>query len=232
VTADVLRQDWPHVLEMIKSKRRVAWMMLQNASVVSLEENVLMLRFPRQGDVKGFTTGQYDEMLKGALQARYGVNLVIRAISGPDSGPGGGGGPRRPAPVAPAAPPRPAPAPTSAPPPPPAPAAAPPGGDSDGVSAVAPATPSAPSGARSRGGDGGGAVAPAESAPAPAHQSGPRQSGSRQPGNDREDFAPFPSDDDFDPDDEDMSAPASAELIGVPLIQRELGAEIIGEYDD
>jgi len=29
-----------------------------------------------------------------------------------------------------------------------------------------------------------------------------------------------------------MAAPASVELIGVPLIQRELGAEIIGEYED
>ncbi|MBO0802717.1 MAG: DNA polymerase III subunit gamma and tau, partial [Nocardiopsaceae bacterium] len=97
VTVDVLRQDWPHVLEMIKSKRRVAWMMLQNASVVSLDEHVLMLRFPRQGDVKGFTTGQYDDMLKKALNARYGVNLVIRAVAGPDSGPGGGQ--RRPGPA-------------------------------------------------------------------------------------------------------------------------------------
>ena len=55
---------------------------------------------------------------------------------------------------------------------------------------------------------------------------------SRQSGNGQADFPPFPSDDDFDPDDEDMSVPVSAELTGMALIQRELGAEIIGEYED
>ena len=177
LTTESLRQDWPHVLEMIKAKRRVAWMMLQNASVVSVEENVLMLRFPRQGDVKGFTAGQYDEMLKKALNARYGVNLMVRAISGPDTGPGDGG-PRRPAP---------------APPPPPAPQADAP-------------WPDAPP------------EEPASSAPA-APQAGPTRAV------ERDDTA-------FDPDDEDMSGPVTAELSGVGLIQRELGGEIIGEYDD
>jgi DNA polymerase-3 subunit gamma/tau len=214
LSADSLRQDWPHVLELIKVKRRVAWMMLQNASVVSLEENVLMLRFPRQGDVKGFTTGQYDEMLKQALQARYGVNLVIRAISGPDPGPGGGGGsPRRPAPVN---PPAPAPAPAPAP-----------GGPAFGSGSMReqepapqvkqPPAPEPPVSQRP------------EPAPSPVLSTSSRSS--RQSGNGQADFPPFPSDD-FDPDDEDMSAPVSAELTGMALIQRELGAEIIGEYED
>jgi DNA polymerase-3 subunit gamma/tau len=216
LTAELLRQDWPHVLEMIKAKRRVAWMMLQNASVVSLDENVLMLRFPRQGDVKGFTTGQYDEMLKQALQARYGVNLAVRAISGPDSGPGGGGGgPRRPAPITPSAP---------APEPKPSPASAPGresgSGPVNGLAsapqAQQPPAPESPASQRPAP-----PAAPAPSAPAPPPPSD--QSG---------DHHPFPSDDDFDPDDEDMSAPVSAELTGMALIQRELGAEIIGEYED
>jgi hypothetical protein len=42
----------------------------------------------------------------------------------------------------------------------------------------------------------------------------------------------LPSDDEFDPDDEDMAAPASAELTGMALVQRELGAQIIGEFED
>jgi DNA polymerase-3 subunit gamma/tau len=197
---------------MIKAKRRVAWMMLQNASVVSLDENVLMLRFPRQGDVKGFTTGQYDEMLKQALQARYGVNLTVRAISGPDSGPGGGGGPRRPAPITPPAPaPEPTPSPVSAP-----------GREFGSVNGLAPAPqtqqPPAPESPASQRPAPPAAPAPSAPAPPPADQSG--------------DYRPFPSDDDFDPDDEDMSAPVSAELSGMALIQRELGAEIIGEYED
>jgi hypothetical protein len=47
-----------------------------------------------------------------------------------------------------------------------------------------------------------------------------------------EDDIPFPTDDDFDPDDDDMSAPMSMELTGMALVQRELGAEIIAEYED
>jgi DNA polymerase-3 subunit gamma/tau len=43
---------------------------------------------------------------------------------------------------------------------------------------------------------------------------------------------PPPDDEDFDLDDEDMSAPAVNELTGVALIQRELGAQVIAEFDD
>jgi hypothetical protein len=51
------------------------------------------------------------------------------------------------------------------------------------------------------------------------------------------DLPPFPppppsDDEDFDPDDEDMSAPAVNELTGMALIQRELGAQVIAEFDD
>ena len=41
---------------------------------------------------------------------------------------------------------------------------------------------------------------------------------------------PPPPDEEFDPDDEDTTA--SAELTGMALVQRELGARIIGEYED
>ncbi|MGH3253352.1 MAG: hypothetical protein ACRDOI_45015, partial [Trebonia sp.] len=43
---------------------------------------------------------------------------------------------------------------------------------------------------------------------------------------------PPPDDEDFDPDDEDMSVPVVNQLTGMPLIQRELGGQIIAEYDD
>src|SRR6516164_1285896 len=83
-TADTLRQGWDGVLDAVKAKRRVAWMLLSNASVVSLDEGVLVLRFPRQGDVKGFQSSGYEELLKQVLHARFGVNVVVRAISGGD----------------------------------------------------------------------------------------------------------------------------------------------------
>ncbi|MFY9666903.1 MAG: DNA polymerase III subunit gamma and tau, partial [Trebonia sp.] len=87
-TAEALRQGWDGVLEALKAKRRVAWMLLSNASVVSLDEGVLTLRFPRQGDVKGFQSSGYEDLLKQVLQARFGVNVVVRAVSGGDPPPG------------------------------------------------------------------------------------------------------------------------------------------------
>jgi len=44
---------------------------------------------------------------------------------------------------------------------------------------------------------------------------------------------PAPDDEDFDPDDDDYSSSTTVhELTGMALVQRELGAEIIAEYDD
>lgn len=190
MTGDSIRQDWPGVLEMIKAKRRVTWMMLQNASVVSLDENILTLRFPRQGDVKGFTAGKYDDVVKQALNARYGVNLVVRAISGPDTSAGGGGS-RRPAPPVP--PRSDAPWPDEPPP------------DEDDPAASQSGAPprwSEERGARDEG------------------------RGTREGGGSERRGTPF------DPDDEESSAPVSAELTGVGLIQRELGGEVISEVED
>ena len=44
-SADSLRQNWNAVLDEVKRKRRVAWILLSNASVQSLEDRVLTLRF-------------------------------------------------------------------------------------------------------------------------------------------------------------------------------------------
>jgi hypothetical protein len=46
------------------------------------------------------------------------------------------------------------------------------------------------------------------------------------------DLPPPPDDDYFDPDDEDnMSVSTVNELTGMALVQRELGGQIIGEYE-
>jgi DNA polymerase III subunit gamma/tau len=202
-TADALRQGWDGVLDAVKAKRKVAWMLLSNASVVSLDEGVLTLRFPRQGDVKGFQSSGYEDLLKQVLQARFGVNVVVRAISGGDPPPGE----RR----------RPGPEPVPPPSPPPAPASPPPAAPVQPASAQpAPTQPSRsaapePPPAQSAGGTGG-------------------ERRTTRPFGDSD--APFPSDDEFDPDDEDMAVATAAELTGMALVQRELGGQIIGEFED
>jgi DNA polymerase III subunit gamma/tau len=203
-TAETLRQGWDGVLEALKAKRRVAWMLLSNASVVSLDEGVLTLRFPRQGDVKGFQSSGYEDLLKQVLQARFGVNVVVRAVSGGDSPPGE----RRrqgPGPV----------------PPPSAPSA----GARSGEAPAAADPPSDPPPVASRP-----AAAEPPSAPAPPADGAGRRGGGTGPFGISD--LPPPPDDEFDPDDEDMTVPTAADLTGMALVQRELGAQIIAEYED
>ncbi|HXO24399.1 MAG TPA: DNA polymerase III subunit gamma and tau, partial [Streptosporangiaceae bacterium] len=59
-SADSLRQNWDAVLDAVKRERRVAWILLSNARVLSLEDGILTLGFPRDGDLKGFTTSGCD----------------------------------------------------------------------------------------------------------------------------------------------------------------------------
>jgi DNA polymerase III subunit gamma/tau len=79
--ADSLRERWPAVLEAVKQERRVAWILLSNAAVESLDEGVLTLMFARQGEAKGFANSDYDQDLGRALQEMFGISPRIRAVS-------------------------------------------------------------------------------------------------------------------------------------------------------
>ena len=78
---DNVRQRWPEILEAVKGQRRVAWMLLSNATVHSVEGGVLTVLFPREGDAKGFTSSGCDRELISALTSVLGVNLRIKAMS-------------------------------------------------------------------------------------------------------------------------------------------------------
>ncbi|HEX4287533.1 MAG TPA: DNA polymerase III subunit gamma and tau [Trebonia sp.] len=135
VTTETLVQAWPAVLDAVKAKGRVAAIVIGNASLVSLDEAVLTLRFPRQGDVKGFVNSRYEDLLKQVINTMFGINVVVRAVTDgdtpPPSGRRPGPGPVPPAPFsapeaapsAPAAPPARDPGPARGPTPPEPPAA-------------------------------------------------------------------------------------------------------------
>jgi DNA polymerase-3 subunit gamma/tau len=95
--ADSLRRNWDAVLDTVKQERRVAWMLLSNASVLSVEDGVLTLRFPRDGDVKGFSVSGHDAILKRVLSERFGLNVTIKGVAGGDAG-GAAARPARPGP--------------------------------------------------------------------------------------------------------------------------------------
>ena len=84
--ADSLRQSWDAILEAVKQERKVAWMLLSNASVLSLEDGILTLRFPRDGDMKGFSVSGHDAILKRVLSADFGLNVTIKGVAGGDVG--------------------------------------------------------------------------------------------------------------------------------------------------
>ena len=107
--ADSLRENWTAVLEAVKQESRVAWMLLRNANVLSLDDGVLTMRFPRDGEMKGFSVSGHDAVLKRVLSAGFGLTVTVRAVTGdaaaaglrpgrPAPGSGGGrpAGPARP----------------------------------------------------------------------------------------------------------------------------------------
>ena len=223
------------MLDAVKAKGRVAAIVIGNATLVSLDEAVLTLRFLRQGDVKGFVNSRYEELLKQVINQMFGINVVVRAITG------GGDMPavRRPAPTPPPD------MGNSRPPFPAAPAADP------AVAPSAPAVadsesprPASPESAGPAGVPSGmppGGHPPAPSGPgggAPGGTGGATGSfgGNGFPSGDLPPLPPPPSpdddDEDFDPDDEGMSVAVPDELTGMALVQRELGAQVIAEYDD
>jgi hypothetical protein len=243
VTTEAIQDGWDGVLQALMARRKVAWMVVRTASVVSLVEGSLTLQFPKPGDVKGFMSSGYEGLLKEVLYERFGINVMIRPTAGGGSAGGPGPGARRGAPqsgqqatpaVAPPQPPSPHPVGPSAmqsaavqvqAPAPGHPAAT---GDAPVANqATAPgratATPSGPAAA----------IAPSHVAPTPA----------ALVTNDYGSFGddvPYPTeptDDDpyaLDGDEIEGSVDAGAgiDLTGISLIQRDLGAQIIAEYEE
>jgi DNA polymerase-3 subunit gamma/tau len=76
-----VRQRWPEILDAVKGQSRVAWMLLSNATVHSVEDGALTVLFARDGEAKGFSASGYDRALGSALTSVLGVTLRIRALS-------------------------------------------------------------------------------------------------------------------------------------------------------
>jgi DNA polymerase III subunit gamma/tau len=177
---DSLRQSWPAILDAVKRESKVAWMLLTNASVLSLEDGILTLRFPRDGEMKGFSVSGHDAILKRVLSTDFGLNATIKGVAGADVT-GTGGRPGRP-------------------------------GTGARASARPPAVRRDP--------------VPAPSESAPPEFTGPDLA---EPYDEPDDMPPGGShEDEPSPDDR---AVRNAELTGMDLIQRELGGQVIGEFE-
>jgi DNA polymerase III subunit gamma/tau len=234
VTTETIQHGWDGVLQALMARRKVAWMVVRTASVISFQENSLTLQFPKPGDVKGFMSSGYEGLLKEVLHERFGINTMIKAVAGGGSPAGPGPGPQRGAPQ-PSSPPSSSPPSSVQPPAPsamqstavqPVPAAQPPVPQ---AAALGPAVPSGPAPAASP------AAAPGQKPSRPTAVPGPAAPVTSNYGS-YDDDAPFPSDDDdpyaLDGDEIAGSVDADFGLTGISLIQRDLGAQIIAEYEE
>jgi len=229
VDAEALRQRWPEILDRVKSEKKVAWMLLNTASVQELEGGVLTIAFPSEGNARGFASSGHDQVLTGALAALLGLNVRVRAVAGgpqavgtpatgraaPDQaarsrpapsraqqGPGPGGSPAA--------------GPAASGPPPTDPSAAPPPGSSARAKTPGPdeSRPTrAARGSASPPAAGGQQAKPARSRPVPGPQPGA--------------FA-----DEEWPDDAGSADAGTEHLTGMELIRRQLGGQVIQEIED
>ncbi len=84
-----VRRMWPEILDQVKAKRRVTWMLLfDKVQVLGLDERSLTLGFPDAGSVKGFTAGGHDEVLRQSIIDIVGADWRIEPVHQP-GGPGG-----------------------------------------------------------------------------------------------------------------------------------------------
>ncbi|WP_067137661.1 DNA polymerase III subunit gamma and tau [Microtetraspora malaysiensis] len=249
-----IQQAWPRVLDAIKNRQRVAWMILNTQGrLLGVDGNLVTVGFEKPGDVQGFLKGKRDEVVAAALGDVLGgtwrVDVVVGS-SGPPAGapaargsaaPSGGYGTAdagsRPA-ARTEGQPRPSAADPRTPPEPAAPASGPEagGGDAGASQTTDESWPDAPSdeddgrppagSGGSRGSAPGPGLAAARSAAKAAAQSGPRQA---WPEAVPSRSTPGQATDDVDPlNDADADGD---ELTGMALIQRELGGRVIEEID-
>ncbi|MEU5880869.1 DNA polymerase III subunit gamma and tau [Spirillospora sp. NPDC047279] len=203
---------WPDIVEAVKQKSRVAWMVIMNgARPLTLDGNLLTLSFEAEGARTNFANGGRDAVLREVLKERMGVDWRIDTVLGgaaPGGGrPGGGGGRPSNGPGAPAAgfsnstapaAPRPNPGPTPSAP---------------------PAEPSPPA-----------ATWPGDPAPASTRSVPPPGPPADEPPPPPE--PPLDESDEVDPVGDADADGTEAEASGMALIQRELGGKIIREIDN
>jgi DNA polymerase III subunit gamma/tau len=85
--AAVVQERWREILEAVKHERRVAWLLLSNATVDTLQDGVLTLKFTREGEARGFAGSGYEEDLKSVLASMFGFSPRVRAVSAATEGP-------------------------------------------------------------------------------------------------------------------------------------------------
>ncbi|MBK8462048.1 MAG: DNA polymerase III subunit gamma and tau [Nigerium sp.] len=84
-TAQV-RAEWPSVLERVKGRRRVTWIVVrENAIVHDYRDEVLTLAFSNPGARESFARGGHDAILREVLREAFGVTATVRTVDDADA---------------------------------------------------------------------------------------------------------------------------------------------------
>jgi hypothetical protein len=81
IETSMVRLAWDEVLEAVKSRRRVAWILLKGATVESLTQDTITLRFSREGEAKGFAASGHATVLRDVLYEMLNIEPLIVATS-------------------------------------------------------------------------------------------------------------------------------------------------------
>lgn len=81
VTFDQVKRNWDGILHHVKEAKRTAWMSIQTAQPVSLEEgNILAIAFPNANTANAFKGQGYDDILRQAFAAIMHLDVRFDAM--------------------------------------------------------------------------------------------------------------------------------------------------------
>jgi DNA polymerase-3 subunit gamma/tau len=79
---NAVRRSWPDILEAVKQRSKVAWIMLDGTHAASIDHNVLTVAFAEDGKRKGFSVGGKETVFREVLKQFLGVDWRIETVLG------------------------------------------------------------------------------------------------------------------------------------------------------
>jgi hypothetical protein len=82
INTQLVRSNWPDILGSVKKRSEVSWVRLSAATVESVRENTLILRFDQDGEVRDFASAGHSSDLAAAIDELLDIKPRIIATSG------------------------------------------------------------------------------------------------------------------------------------------------------
>lgn len=76
-----IRARWGEVVEAVRRRSKVAWILLGNATLLEFDGDALTLSFERDGDAKGFRSSSSSNFLRAALDEVLGIDPRVLLLS-------------------------------------------------------------------------------------------------------------------------------------------------------